>query len=213
MTRTPRTRTQWVTVAIALAAVCTTATGCGDPAPAPTQPIASPTTAPPALEEITAEGVLAPPERATNAYTYDSALAPEGSGISVAAGEAGSSTWVRLQVQGLMPNRGYAAHAHARACGATGDAAGPHYQHVVDPAATPEKPSTDPAYANPRNEIWLDLHTDGDGNAELRTEAPFTFTDRAPGSVVVHSHEHTATAPGQAGVAGARIACLTVPFN
>jgi Cu-Zn family superoxide dismutase len=39
---------------------------------------------------------------------------------------------------------------------------------------------------------------------------PFVFTDRGPGSIVVHEAEQTATGPGQAGEAGARIACLTL---
>ena len=60
--------------------------------------------------------------------------------------------------------------------------AGPHFQNQVDPAAAPGKPSTDPAYANPQNEIWLDLRTDGDGDGGSRVEVPFTFTDRAPAS-------------------------------
>ena len=125
----------------------------------------------------------------------------------------GGSTEIRLDVDGLLPNRGYAAHAHVNACGPTGDAAGPHFQNQVDPAAAPGKPSTDPAYANPQNEIWLDLRTDGDGDGESRAEVPFVFTGRAPASVIIHEAEATATAPGQAGSAGARLACITVPFR
>ena len=214
MTRTPGTRTRSAGLPIALAAACLAAVvACAEPAPTPD---ASP--APPAAEQPTpgatnAEGTLAPPERAEDAYSYDPALAPEGARISVEAGEAENSTRVRLQVQGLMPNRGYAVHAHTRACGPTGDAAGPHYQHEVDPAASPEHPSTDPAYANPLNEIWLDLRTDGDGTGEASTEVPFVFTDRAPASIVIHSGEVTATAPGHAGTAGSRAACLNVPFT
>ena len=114
---------------------------------------------------------------------------------------------------GLLPNRGYAAHAHVNACGPTGDAAGPHFQNQVDPAAAPGKPSTDPAYANPQNEIWLDLRTDGNGDGESRAEVPFVFTGRAPASVIIHEAEATATASGQAGSAGPRLACITVPFR
>ena len=44
-------------------------------------------------------------------------------------------------------------------------------------------------------------------------EVPFTFTDRAPASIVIHEAETTGTAPGQAGSAGARVACITVPFR
>ena len=127
--------------------------------------------------------------------------------------DRGAATEIRLEVEGLLPNRGYAAHAHVNACGTTGDAAGPHFQNQVDPAAGPGKPSTDPTYANPQNEIWLDLRTDGDGDGEARSEVPFVFTDRAPASVVIHEAEVTGTAPGQAGTAGARLACITVPFE
>jgi superoxide dismutase, Cu-Zn family len=160
-----------------------------------------------------AEGDLAPPGRASNAFSYDTALAPEGAHVSVSVVADTAKTRVRLVVEGLLPDRGYAAHAHANPCGASGDAAGPHFQNRPDPAAAPGKPSTDPAYANPQNEIWLDLRTDGDGNGESTTEVPFVFTDRAPASIVVHAAEMTGTAPGQAGSAGARLACLTVPFT
>ena len=159
------------------------------------------------------EGVLAPPERATTAFTYNPALAPEGATIKVDVDARGGSTEVRLDVDGLLPSRGYAAHAHVNPCGPTGDVAGPHFQNQVDPAAAPGKPSTDPAYANPQNEIWLDLRTDGAGDGGSRVEVPFTFTDRAPASIVIHEAETTGTAPGQAGSAGARLACITVPFR
>jgi superoxide dismutase, Cu-Zn family len=212
MTRTPRTRTRSAGFPITLAAACLAAVvACAEPAPDASQ--APPPAEQPTLGATSAEGTLAPPERAGNAYTYDPALAPEGTRISAEAGESESSTRVRLQVQGLQPNRGYAAHAHTRACGPTGDAAGPHFQHEVDPAASPEHPSIDPAYANPQNEIWLDLRTDGDGNGEATTEVPFVFTDRAPASIVIHTAESTATAPGHAGTAGGRAACLNVPFT
>jgi Cu-Zn family superoxide dismutase len=160
-----------------------------------------------------AEGVLAPPDRATTAFTYNPALAPEGAQIEVESETRGASTEIRLDVDGLLPNRGYAAHAHVNACGPTGDAAGPHFQNLPDPAAGPGKPSVDPAYANPQNEIWLDLRTDGNGDGESRVEVPFAFTGRAPASVVIHEAEATATAAGQAGSAGARLACITVPFR
>jgi Cu-Zn family superoxide dismutase len=160
-----------------------------------------------------AEGDLAPPGRASNAFSYDAALAPEGAHLTVSVTADTAKTRVRLVVEGLLPDRGYAAHAHANPCGASGDAAGPHFQNRPDPAAAPGKPSTDPAYANPQNEIWLDLRTDGDGNGESTTEVPFVLADRAPASVVVHEAEMTGTAPGQAGSAGARLACLTVPFT
>jgi Cu-Zn family superoxide dismutase len=159
------------------------------------------------------DGTLAAPDKATNAFTYNPALAPEGADLSVDVETAAGTTEVALDVEGLLPNRGYAAHAHVNPCGATGDAAGPHFQNQADPAAAPGKPSTDPAYANPQNEIWLDLRTDGDGAGEATATVPFLFTDRAPASIVIHEAQSTATTPGQAGSAGARIACITVPFK
>ena len=175
--------------------------------------------APPAGHErpnppvLSGSDTLAAPNPGAEAVTYNPALAPDGAGILAAVMPAGwdySSTVATLSVAGLQPNRGYAVHTHTKACGATGEDAGPHYQNRIDPAATPQAPSTNPEYANPRNEIWLDLRTDADGSASIRTTVPFSFTDRTPGSIVVHEAETTATAPGQAGQAGARIACLTL---
>jgi Cu-Zn family superoxide dismutase len=159
-----------------------------------------------------AQGQLAPASRASNAFTYDTALAPEGAQLTVYASATDATTRVRLVVEGLLPERGYAAHAHTNPCGASGDVAGPDFQNRTDPAAATGKPSTDPAYANPQNEIWLDLRTDGDGNGEATATVPFAFAGRAPASLVVHEAETTATAPGQAGSAGTAVACLTVPF-
>lgn len=161
--------------------------------------------------ELSASGTLAAPDQASNAFTYDPALAPPGAQLSVTATPSDGSTTVELVASGLLPNRGYAAHLHTNPCGPTGDAAGPHFQHRVDPAATPEKPSTDPEYANPDNEIWLELRTDETGSATASTEVPFVFTDRVPASVVVHEEPVTATEPGEAGEAGGRVACLTLP--
>jgi Cu-Zn family superoxide dismutase len=153
------------------------------------------------------------------ALTYNPELAPVGARMQVDSMSRNGSTTVELEVEGFLPNRGYGVHAHTEQCGPTGDAAGPHYQHVVDPMATPDNPSHDPEYANPRNEIWLDLVTDGEGNGKTTAKVPFDFTDRvnnvlrAPDSVVVHEQETTATGPGEAGKAGGRIACMTVPFG
>jgi|SRR5690349_7752133 len=214
----PRAGRRWSHLSL-VAAAALLAAGCASGQPA--APSATPTaqvspsasaSTPGSGEETDVEGTLAPPERATTAFTYNPALAPEGATIEVEADARGGSTEIHLDVEGLLPSRGYAAHAHVNPCGPTGDAAGPHFQNNPDPAAAPGKPSTDPAYANPQNEIWLDLRTDGNGDGESRVTVPFTFTDRAPASVVIHEAEATATAPGQAGSAGARLACVTVPF-
>lgn len=201
-----------VTILLAVGA-CSSPEPAAPAAPAPTATAAEPTGIAPQNGSSTAEGVLAPPERAGNAVTYNPALAPEGAELSVDVSTEDGTTVIGLDVAGLLPNRGYAAHAHTNPCGATGDAAGPHFQNNADPAAAPGRPSTDPAYANPQNEIWLDFRTDGQGDGQATAEVPFVFGDRAPASVVIHEAEATATGPGQAGSAGARLACLTVPFR
>ncbi len=197
-----------VTAAVVLAGGCA---GGGPAASAAAGP--APSAAPAGGPLTVAEGVLAPPGQGGTALTYNPALAPQGARMTVQVGAGGATTTVRLAVEGLLPDRGYAAHAHAAPCGPTGDAAGPHFQDRVDPAAGPGRPSTDPAYANPRNEVWLDLRTDGTGSGAATAEVPFVLGARAPASVVVHEAQATATDAGRAGTAGARLACLTVPFR
>lgn len=142
------------------------------------------------------------------ATTYDPRLVPPGSRAAVSSSTGGGDTTVTLEVRGLEPDRRYGAHAHARPCGAAADAAGPHFQHVPDPV----QPSVDPAYANPENEIWLDLSTDAEGAGSATTTVPWDFErGRRAQSVVVHEMP-TATEPGRAGTAGARAACITVAF-
>ncbi|MCD2186000.1 superoxide dismutase family protein [Actinomycetospora soli] len=156
-------------------------------------------------------GALATPGTPNaTAVTYDPAAAPVGADVAVETVRAADSTSATLTVSGLLPNRGYAVHLHTRPCGASGADAGPHFQNRVDPAATPEKPSSDPAYANPENEFWLDLRTDASGAGTSGTSVPFALTDRLPASMIIHEKEMTATAPGQAGTAGGRLACVTL---
>ena len=50
------------------------------------------------------------------------------------------------------------------------------------------------------------------GNGAVKAVVPFALGDRRPASVIVHEAERTATEPGKAGTAGARVACLSVPF-
>ncbi|HEY2723793.1 MAG TPA: superoxide dismutase family protein [Pseudonocardiaceae bacterium] len=181
-------------------------------ASSPSSPSSPPSSASkaPALQ-LKGEGTLAAPSANGTAITYDESLAPVGAKLTTSMVPAGNATEVKFTVSGLTPNRGYAVHAHTKACGADAKAAGPHYQNRIDPAATPDKPSSDPAYANRTNEIWLDLTTDAKGSAQTATTVPFTFTKREPASIVVHKDMVTNTEPGKAGTAGDRIACLTLP--
>lgn len=156
-------------------------------------------------------GTLTTPNPTSKATTYNPELAPLGAAMTATLiPSSDGSTQAELTVSGLLPNRAYAAHAHTKACGATADAAGPHFQNRTDPAATSQTPSSDPRYANPTNEIWLKVRTDTAGAGTSRTTVPFIITDRTPGSIVVHEAMQTSTGSGQAGKAGARIACLTL---
>lgn len=166
----------------------------------------------PAVTAVTlhGEGALAPATPSSTADTYNTALAPAGARLNVTMTPSGEATIAELTVSGMVPNRGYAVHAHTNSCGDNPASDGPHYQNRIDPAATAQAPSTNPEYANPRNEVWLDVRTDATGAGTSRTTVPFVFTDRGPGSIVVHEAMQTSTAPGEAGKAGARIACLTL---
>jgi superoxide dismutase, Cu-Zn family len=142
------------------------------------------------------------------AVTYDEDLVPVGARGTVTSVEGGGSTTVTLEVAGLQPDRRYGAHAHTMACGAEGKAAGPHFQLNQDPV----QPSVDPAFANPQNEVWLDLTTDADGTGVASATVPWQFpADRRAESVIIHAMP-TATEPGKAGTAGDRAACISVNF-
>ncbi|MFH8367501.1 superoxide dismutase family protein [Streptomyces sp. NPDC018031] len=143
-----------------------------------------------------------------DAVTYDTASIPEGSRVTVLKHPtADGGSRVVLRIRGVEANRTFGAHVHTKPCGALPADAGPHYQDVVDP----KQPSTDSAYANPRNEIWLDLTTDRRGSGRAEAVVDWKFRAQGARSVVVHEHA-TNTHDGHAGTAGARLACVTVPF-
>jgi Cu-Zn family superoxide dismutase len=199
-------------LAVAGAVLVLTPMACGRQEPQ--APTATPTShARPDPTALTGSGTFTSPDPASKAITYNPSLAPADAAILTSVTPGGydySSTVATVVVAGLLPNRSYAVHAHTNACGLTGEDAGPHYQNHLDPAAKPSAPSTNPQYANPRNEIWLDIHTDATGEGTTQTTVPFGFTDRRPGSIVLHAAPTTTTARGQAGQAGARIACVTL---
>lgn len=154
------------------------------------------------------------PNTGNLAYTYNPALAPPGARLTVVMAPSDESTNAELTVAGLVPNRGYAVHANVNACSPNPAAEGPRYQNRIDPTVNPTsisgETSTNPEYANPRNEVWLDVHTDAAGSGTSRTTVPFVLTDRGPGSIVVDDAMATATSSGQVAKGGTRIACLSL---
>ncbi|MDK1473991.1 superoxide dismutase family protein [Streptomyces sp. 549] len=144
---------------------------------------------------------------APDAVTHDEGVVPAGARITVAQRVKDGRTAVELSVRGIQPDRAYGAHVHTGTCGVAPEASGPHYQHRIDPV----QPSVDPAYANPRNEAWLDFRTGPDGSGGAVAEQKWSFRAGEARSVVIHEHT-TLTGKGEAGQAGRRLACFTVPF-
>jgi Cu-Zn family superoxide dismutase len=166
--------------------------------------IASAPTAQAAASQIRAGGAFG---ETAGAYSYNAAFVPVGSSARVQAiSTASGKTIVTLHVWGLVPNREYGAHAHKLACGSDPAAASGHFQYLVGGAS-------DPAFANPDNEIWLDFTTDELGNGAAQTVLDWQFpVDRRAQSVVLHDHHTDHGTPGTAGTAGPRYGCLTVGF-
>ncbi|MPY77121.1 MAG: superoxide dismutase [Actinophytocola sp.] len=203
--RTTFHRKSPVLLAVAAAGLLATACGSGEGAVEPTEQVT------PEPHSLSHDGTLAVPGKATDGFTYDTKLAPVGTEMAIDMRSFKGKSTFGLKVSGLLPNRGYAAHAHTENCGSNGDIAGPHFQHKPVPKNASD---TDPKYANPNNEIWLDLRTDAKGNGSSEAKLPFAITDWSrPKSVVVHAAKKTSTAPGMAGEAGDRIACLTLPHT
>lgn len=168
----------------------------------------SPITAASHTGPVAVQVTFAAPGGDNRGVTYAPELVPVGATAAVTTSEQDGKTTVTLKVSGLQPSRAYGAHAHTKPCGPDGAAAGPHYQFKQDPVS----PSVDPAFANPENEIWLDLVTDGSGAGTATSTVPWTFpADRRAESVIIHEMA-TSSAPGKAGNAGSRAACVTVDF-
>lgn len=183
-----------------LAGLLLAVTACANAAPPAAAPVPGPAKPPPG--HTVASGTFATD---SFAYNYDKRLVPDGAKMLVAENVFDGATTVTLAVRGLMPGHAYGAHAHSMPCGAVGDDAGPHFQHMADPV----KPSVDPAFANATNEVWLDFATDANGDATVARTVPWVVPNtHGPASVVIHA-QPTQTAPGKA---GARAACMSVSF-
>jgi superoxide dismutase, Cu-Zn family len=194
-----------------LAALSTTAllTGCASSMPLTPVASALPTTAAPAeaLPPGTFAGTFLPATEGEAAITYNPAVVPAGATARLTIAKTPNGATVRLSVTGMVPRRSYGAHLHTDPCTGAPAAAGPHYQHLHDPASPPVG---DPAYANPRNEVWLDFTADAAGVGSAAAVQDWSFEEMSPPrSLIVHA-EVTRTGKGAAGTAGPRVACLTL---
>ncbi|MEU1942332.1 superoxide dismutase family protein [Streptomyces sp. NPDC059474] len=166
--------------------------------------------------------------KTASAVTYDKSLVPTSASVFIAearlSGEAlkkhheggedhghypmHKGTFVFISVRGLAADHHFGIHVHTKPCGTKPDSSGPHYQNKKDP----KQPSTNPKYANPHNEVWLDITTKSDGKGWAKSWVKWNFRSGEARSVVIHKHA-TDTTSGKAGMAGARVACVNVPFK
>ena len=122
----------------------------------------------------------------------------------------GDRSFFRLRVTGIDKSASreepYGVHLHQGTCDADNPSlAGIHYNvawHPLDTLIPLEK-------VNNKNEIWLDLDVDSDGNARSTATVEF-IPERGPRSIVLHA-THTLSSGTGVGTAGARLACL--PFT
>ncbi|MFE4976871.1 superoxide dismutase family protein [Kitasatospora sp. NPDC056651] len=134
------------------------------------------------------------------AISYASDLVPYGSHARIVTDRAvPGRTVLTLTASGLAPGHEFPAHLHTRDCGADPASSGPHYQDRVDPV----QPSTDPAYANERNELRLVLRTDGRGAGSATTAVDWQPRPGEARSLVLH-----AGTPAGPHAAGDRVACV-----
>jgi Cu-Zn family superoxide dismutase len=108
---------------------------------------------------------------------------------------------VEMTLTGLPVSTTFGSHIHKLDCATM--TAGGHYQHMPSGDAA----ATDPAFGNATNEVWLDFMTDTTGKATVSKESTFIPRAGEAKAIVVHA---MATMPG--GVAGAKLACLAMPF-
>ncbi|MFD5466831.1 superoxide dismutase family protein [Kitasatospora sp. NPDC127059] len=134
------------------------------------------------------------------AISYADDLVPYGSHARIVTDRSEPGrTVLTLTVAGLAPDHEFPAHLHTGDCGADPAASGPHYQDVVDPV----QPSTDPAYANDRNELRLVLRTDGQGRGTATAVVDWQPRPGEARSLVLH-----AGTPAGPHAAGDRVGCV-----
>ena len=152
-----------------------------------------------ATPDVAVNRAFQPVGSASTAFTYDEQGVPRGATASVEGFYAGNGTTaVTLELRGLEPFRTYGAHAHVGTCTDSPTGAGGHW-HFPDAGADPLE----------EREIWLDVTTDEQGYAKtVALRGHDIPTGDRPMSVVVHASptDHAT------GAAGARLACVTVPF-
>ncbi|MBD0671151.1 superoxide dismutase family protein [Streptomyces sp. CBMA156] len=134
------------------------------------------------------------------AVSYATDLVPYGSHATIVTDRSvPGRTVLTLRATGLAPGHEFPAHLHTGSCGADPASSGPHYQDAADPV----QPSTDPAYANERNELRLVLRTDQQGGGTATAVVGWQPRPGEARSLVLH-----AGTPAGPHAAGDRVACV-----
>jgi superoxide dismutase, Cu-Zn family len=122
------------------------------------------------------------------------------------AWDVGGKMRLQLVVSGLPPNRAFGSHLHKLACDDATKAGG-HYENNMWPDSST---ASDPSYANPTNEAWLDFTADGTGKATPPPETIVDWIPRAGGAKAIIIHDMKTQTSPMGGVAGAKLACLPI---
>jgi Cu-Zn family superoxide dismutase len=124
------------------------------------------------------------------AYTYNTAVVPEGATARLRVVETGGGeTLAILIVRGLPANRTYAVHAHTGPCSANPMSSEGHYQHQ------PGGP------VDPVNELWLGFTTNAAGAGVAHAIVDWKFRDNDSRESITFHHGGPA-----------RVACLPADF-
>jgi Cu-Zn family superoxide dismutase len=115
---------------------------------------------------------------------------------------SGTKTLVVLKVTGMPASTTFGSHLHKLGC--ADSMAGGHYQH--NPPADGGS-ANDPTVANAMNEVWLDFTTDASGAATVMAMVDWKPRPGEAKAIVVHAMK-----TGDGGLAGAKLACLNMPF-
>jgi Cu-Zn family superoxide dismutase len=127
---------------------------------------------------------------------------PAGARASAVAFDVDGKLRIELAVEGFTPSRVFGSHLHKLAC--DDEKAGGHYQNAPFPMGGM---ATDPMFANPDNEAWLDFQTDAAGLGAVELTLDWLPRAGEAKSIIFH---HMASGTG--GVSGAKLACLPIAF-
>jgi len=138
-------------------------------------------------------------------YENPYAMMPDAPNTIGSAATASATAWdmggklkLSLSGAGLPPDRDFGSHLHKLGC--DNGKAGGHYQHTVAPST---EAVSDPMYANPDNEAWLDFKTDSQGKVTIERTVAWLPRPGEAKAIIFHDKKTDMN-----GKAGDKLACL-----